>query len=116
MLDRAGSLAASDRLRQLSTVMIEPQLTRVLKRIEEMRNKNLMTYGTVAPHVRSIQINLDNAIVLDCQDSSRAGLIEVNTRQIVNRGVKEGSLKALLNKSPDGQWRVSRSITLNEGC
>ncbi|MWA02758.1 hypothetical protein F8568_020740 [Actinomadura sp. LD22] len=116
MLDRADSLPAESRRQQLATLMAEPQLSRVLKRIAVMKKQHLTTYGNVIVHVTSVQLTTNGATVLDCQDTRNAGLINSVTQKKVNRGVKEDSTKALLIKGRDGKWRVSKSITLGEGC
>lgn len=116
MLDRADSLPSDSREQQLAAVMAEPQLSRVLKRIAEMEKQNLTTYGNVIVHIKSVELTEDGATVLDCQDTSNAGLINSVTQKKVNRGVKEENSKALLVKGRDGKWRVSKSITLGKGC
>lgn len=116
MLDRADSLPADSRKQKLATVMAEPQLSRVLKRISVMKKQHLTTYGNVIVHLTSLQLTADGATILDCQDTRNAGLINSVTQKKVNRGVKEDNTKALLIKGNDGKWRVSKSITLGKGC
>ncbi|MWA04602.1 hypothetical protein F8568_030340 [Actinomadura sp. LD22] len=116
MLDRADSLPSDTRRQQLSTLMAEPQLSRVLKRIDEMKRQHLTTYGKVIPHVTSVEVDGNNATILDCQDTRNAGLINAATHKKVNRGIREDHTKALLVKGSDGNWRVSKSIELGEGC
>ncbi|TDC69850.1 hypothetical protein E1200_07105 [Actinomadura sp. GC306] len=116
MLDRADSLPAESRKAQLATVMVDPQLSRVLRRIDEMKRQNIATYGHVIVHVKSVQLTESGATVIDCQDSRGAGTMNSVTGKKINRGVQQGSTKALLVKGSDGQWRVSKSITVGEGC
>ncbi|MFG2016903.1 hypothetical protein [Actinomadura geliboluensis] len=116
MLDRADSLPAESRKRQLATVMTDPQLSRVLQRIDKMKSERLATYGHIIVHVQSVQLTPTGATVHDCQDSRNSGLLNSITRKKINRGVRQGNTKALLVKGSDGQWRVSKSITIGEGC
>lgn len=116
LLDRADSLPAGSRKQQLATVMAEPQLSRVLKRIADMKERHLATYGSVIVHVTNTELTASGATVLDCQDARNAGIVNTATQKKVNRGVKEDSTKALLIKGADGRWRVSKSISLGEGC
>lgn len=116
LLDRADSLPDYSRGQRLSALMAEPQLSRVLKRIEQLKNDHLTSYGQVIVHVKSIQLDGDEATLRDCQDSSSAGLENTDTHKKVSRGVKKGNTKALMVKGPDGNWRVSKYIVLGEGC
>ncbi|MEU5993868.1 hypothetical protein ABZ806_33265 [Spirillospora sp. NPDC047418] len=116
MLDRADSLPVEFRKRDLATVMVDPQLSRVLRRIEEMKKQHIATYGQVAVRIKSVQLTASGATVFDCQDSSNAGILHSITGKKINRGVREGNTKALLVKGSDGQWRVRKSITIGEGC
>ncbi|TMR04366.1 hypothetical protein ETD83_08380 [Actinomadura soli] len=116
MLERADSLPARSRERELATVMADPQLSRVLQRIDEMKRQHIATYGHIIVHVKSVQLTASGATVYDCQDSRGSGLLNSITRKKINRGVQQGNTKALLVKGSDGRWRVSKSITLGEGC
>ena len=116
VLDRADSLPESSRKQQLSALMIEPQLSRVLKRVEELQSKNLTSYGKVAVHITSVKVTGNDATLRDCQDSSNAGIMNKHTRKKINRGVKKGNTKAYLVKGTDGQWRVSKYVVYGEGC
>lgn len=116
MLDRADSLPAETRKRDLATVMVDPQLSRVLRRVEEMKRQHIATYGQVAVRIKSVHLTVSGATVFDCQDSGTAGILNSVTGKKINRGVREGNIKALLVKGADGQWRVRKSITIGEGC
>ncbi|MGI5206154.1 hypothetical protein ACQEU6_31860 [Spirillospora sp. CA-108201] len=116
MLDRADSLPAESRKRELAAVMVEPQLSRVLQRIDKMKSQHIATYGRIIVHVKGVQLTADGATVSDCQDSHGSGLLNSVTQKKINRGVRQGNTKALLVKGADGKWRVSKSITIGEGC
>ncbi|TDD87344.1 hypothetical protein E1293_08030 [Actinomadura darangshiensis] len=116
MLDRADSLPTESRKQELATVMVDPQLSRVLQRIDKMRSQHLTTYGRIIVHVKKVQFAGSGATIYDCQDSRDSGLLNSITGKKVNRGVPQGNTKALMVKSSDGQWRVSKSITIGEGC
>lgn len=116
MLERADSLPDESRKRQLATVMVDPQLSRVLRRVDEMKSQNIATYGHIVVHVKGVQIAESGATVYDCRDSRNSGLLNSATQKKINRGVQQEHAKALLVKGADGQWRVSKSTTLGEGC
>lgn len=116
MLDRADSLPVESRKQDLATVMVDPQLSRVLRRVDEMKSQNIATYGRIIVHVKRVQFTESGATVYDCQDSSGSGLLNSITGKKINRGVEQAHTKALLVKGADGRWRVSKSITVGEGC
>jgi len=116
LLDRADRLPASTRRQELSMYMADPQLSRVLNRIEELHADNLTAYGSTIVHVKNVLIDGDNATLHDCQDTRKAGLMKATTRKKINRGIKEEHIKALLIKGSDGRWRVRKSISLGQGC
>ncbi|MBO2465043.1 hypothetical protein [Actinomadura violacea] len=116
MLERADSLPAESRRQQLATVMADPQLSRVLQRIDAMKKHHIATYGHIIVHVKSVQLTASGATVHDCQDSRDSGLLNSVTQKKLIRGVRQGSKKALLVKDAYGQWRVSKSIAIGEGC
>ncbi|MBO2460333.1 hypothetical protein [Actinomadura violacea] len=116
MLDRAAALPDDSREQQLAAVMVDPQLSRVLKRVTEMKKQHLVTYGYVISHVTSVELTEAGATVLDCQDSRNAGVINTVTHKKVNRGIKDDNTKAMLIKASDGKWRVTKSISLEKGC
>lgn len=116
VLGRAGSLPEQNRKTELATVMVEPQLSHVVKHLDDLERRHLTTYGTVTVHVRSVQINENGATLYDCRDSREAGLVNSITHKKINRGIKEDHIKVLLTKGPDAKWRVSESFTLEKGC
>ncbi|MFI0354244.1 hypothetical protein [Actinomadura sp. 9N407] len=115
-LERADTLPEATRKRELSTYMVDPQLSRVLKVIEQHRDDHLATYGSVVIRIKDVQVDGSKATVRDCQDASRAGLLNTETRKKINRGFKERNTQALMEKGADGHWRVSKFIELGEGC
>ncbi|WP_141578762.1 hypothetical protein [Actinomadura sp. WMMA1423] len=115
-LDRADSLPDESRRQQLSALMVDPQLSRVLQRVEELRSKNLTSYGKVIVHITSVDVAGNDATLHDCQDSSRAGIMNRTTRKKIKRGVEKGRTKAYLIKGADEKWRISKYVVLGEGC
>jgi hypothetical protein len=115
-LDNADSLPTDIREQELSRFMSDPQLSRVLNRAKQLNAENLTSYGNSIPHVQSVHINGNKAILRDCLDASNAGLQNSRTQKKVNRGFREEGVKAHLSKGSDGQWRVVKIISLGEGC
>lgn len=115
-LDTADSLPEGTRKQELSRFMSDPQLSRVLNRVEELKAENLTSYGNSIPHVQSVHVDGNKAILHDCLDASNAGLQNSRTHKKVNRGLKEEGVKAYLSKGSDEQWRVVKIISLGEGC
>ncbi len=115
-LDTADSLPADIREQELSRYMSDPQLSRVINRVRQLKAEHLTSYGKSIPHVQSVQIDGNKAILHDCLDASNAGLQSSRTQKKVNRGLKKEGVKAHLSKGSDGQWRVVKIISLGEGC
>ncbi|WP_146087329.1 hypothetical protein [Thermomonospora echinospora] len=116
LLDRAHTLPAASRRQHLSTYMTDPQLSRVLDRIEKLRADGLVAYGTTVVHIKSVLIDGNDATVHDCQDTRNAGLMRADTHKKISRGVKEENIKSYMLKGADGRWRISKSVALGEGC
>lgn len=115
-LDTADSLPADIREQELSRYMSDPQLSRVINRVRQLKAEHLTSYGKSIPHVQSVQIHGNKAILHDCLDAGNAGLQSSRTQKKVNRGLKKEGVKAHLSKGSDGQWRVVKIISLGEGC
>ncbi len=96
--------------------MSDPQLSRVINRVRQLKAEHLTSYGKSIPHVQSVQIHGNKAILHDCLDAGNAGLQSSRTQKKVNRGLKKEGVKAHLSKGSDGQWRVVKIISLGEGC
>ncbi|WP_143220509.1 hypothetical protein [Actinomadura sp. CNU-125] len=116
ILDHADSLPVDSRKQQLAAHMTDPQLSRVLKQIEEMKTQGVTSYGKTVGYVKSVQVGDNEAVVLGCQDGSKSGLMKSHSHKKMNRGVKEEKVKAYLSKAADGRWRVSKMVSLGEGC
>ncbi|MBA9003055.1 hypothetical protein [Thermomonospora cellulosilytica] len=116
LLDRADTLPEGTRRQRLAQYLTDPQLSRILDRIKDLHAENLTSYGASVPHIKSVKVEGDKATVHDCQDSSNSGLMDATTQRKINRGVKEESIKALMQKHSDGRWRISKFVVLGEGC
>ncbi|MUN35371.1 hypothetical protein [Actinomadura litoris] len=115
LLDHVDSLPIAVRKQQLSQFMGEPQLSRVLGGIQKNQSENHASYGKIVTHIRSLEITGNSAILHDCQDSSRTGLLDVTSGKKINRGVKEERVKAHLSRD-SGRWIVTDIATLGQGC
>ncbi|GGU89744.1 hypothetical protein GCM10010182_00180 [Actinomadura cremea] len=116
ILDRADSLPANTRRRELAAYMTDPQLSRVLNRVKEMRKEGITAYGSTTGYVKSVHVDRNEAVLLGCQDGSRSGIMHSGTQKKINRGVPKEGVKAYLSKGPDGRWRISKMVSQGEGC
>ncbi len=96
--------------------MTDPQLTKVIDRIKEMKRKNLVAYGRVTTHIQSISLDGIDASLRDCQDSGNAGTMNTLTRKKINRGIQNENIKAYLSRGSDGRWRVTKAVSFGRGC
>jgi len=67
------------------------------------------TYGFVVPRIQSISVEGKTATVVDCQDSSKAGLARISDGHKLTVGVKRHLLTTTLVEGPTGTWKVSKS-------
>lgn len=116
ILNHADSLPESSRKQHLSDLMGEPQLSRVLRRIGQMKRDHITAYGSIVVHVKSIKIEGSDALLRDCQDTWNSGIMNIETKKRINRGVKQESIRTYLLKGDGGKWRVTKMVSLGEGC
>jgi hypothetical protein len=72
-------------------------------------------YGYSVPHVRSITVRGGVATILDCHDSSRAGIKDTRTGRKLNRGSATEDITVTM-RLVAGRWRVSDDLVGKGGC
>jgi len=72
-------------------------------------------YGTSTPHVRSITVNGAVATVVDCHDSSRAGVKDDASGKRLTRGSATEDITVTM-RLVNGRWRVSDIAVRTGGC
>jgi hypothetical protein len=96
----------------------QPYLGHVLAQIAAYRADDEVSWGYLVPHVTSVQVSGDQAIVRDCQDASNAWLVSSVTGQVIpgTTGYARTSLVAGLARGSDGRWRLTFLGHLTDPC
>ncbi len=97
-------------------VAAEPLLTRLIDGLQARIRAGYRQYGDVTPHVQVIEVHGGRASVLDCQDASRAGEVDIATGLPTNLGRARTPVAATLIQGSEGRWRVSDARYLDEEC
>jgi hypothetical protein len=100
----------------LGVVVAEPLLTRLIDGLQVRIRAGYRQYGDVIPHVRVIEVRGGRASVLDCQDASRAGEVDLATGLPTNLGRARTPIAATLIQGSERRWRVSDARYLDEDC
>lgn len=100
----------------LSEVAVDPLLTQLLDGYAAQTSRGLVEYGAVAPRPRVADLRSDRASIVDCQDASRAGQLDVESGQPRAVGSARTLVTAALRRAADGTWRVSEARYQDGTC
>jgi hypothetical protein len=100
----------------MAAIAAEPLLSLLLDGIAEQSRKGLVDYGTVVPHARVVQASADRASVVDCQDASKSGTLDLETGIVKTAGSARTPMTCVLTRGADGRWRVSEARLLDGTC
>lgn len=84
-------------------------LNHLLDGVRQMNEQGQEPYGEVIPRVKEVRVGGKRAEVIDCQDTSKAGMADRRTHQLIPGTLKANStanIKAELEQSSDGRWRL----------
>ncbi|HET7328271.1 MAG TPA: hypothetical protein VFJ14_13415 [Nocardioidaceae bacterium] len=97
---------AAEQLTLLTPVTTDPGLSQLISGIASERDKGRAFYGVDQPHVSKVAITGGHADLVDCQDSSSAGVESMKTGKKLTVGVAAHPVRTTLLKR-DGSWKVS---------
>jgi hypothetical protein len=102
----------------LAPYAAQPYLGRVLTQIAAYRADDEVSWGYLIPHITSVRISGDQAIVRDCQDASNAWLVSSVTGQVIpgTTGYARTYLIAGLARGSDGRWQLTFLGHLTDPC
>jgi len=102
----------------LAPYAAQPYLGHVLAQMAWFRAHDEVAWGYLVPHVTSVQITGDQAVVRDCQDASNAWLVSTVTGQVIpgTAGSARTYLVAVLVHSSDGRWRLTLLAHVGGSC
>jgi hypothetical protein len=102
--------------RSLSAVSVEPLLSHLVDGLAEQHAKGLAEYGAVVLHPTIVHAEPQRASIVDCQDASKSGTLEVATGAVRTVGAARTPLTAVMERGSDGRWRLSEARLLDGSC
>ena len=100
----------------LSTVAVEPLLSRLYDGYQEKYRAGVGEYGVVRPRPAVVGVRGGRASVVDCQDASMSGEIDTDTGMPRTVGRARTPVAATLVRGADGVWRLSDARYLDGSC
>ena len=100
----------------LAPVAADPLLSRVLAALAGRVQAGYRQFGEVRVHPRLVAAAPERASVLDCQDASRAGEMDLVTGLPAEVGAPRTPVAATLVRRADATWRVAEARYLPGGC
>jgi hypothetical protein len=102
----------------LAPYAAQPYLGHVLAQIAAYQANDEVSWGSLVPHVTSVQVSGNQAVVRDCQDASSAWLVSSATGRVIpgTTGYARTSLVAALARGSDGRWRLTFLGHLTDPC
>ena len=93
----------------LAPYAAQPYLGHVLAQMAWFRARGQVFWGTLIPHVTSVQITGSQAFVRDCQDVGNAWLVSTVTGEVIpgTVGSARTSLVATLARGGGERWRLT---------
>jgi hypothetical protein len=114
--DTLADLPPNRWLPELSTVAADPLLTQIYQGLHTQRQAGRRDYGTVMPRPTVVAVQAATATVLDCQDASRSGELDIDTGLPTTVGNARTPLAATLTLGTEGRWRLSQLRYLDSSC
>lgn len=100
----------------LAEVATDPQLSRSLAGIRQLRAQSRTIYGSVSERVSVVDVSGNKATLKDCQDASRSGQADATTGDPKTAGVERNPVTATLVRGADKGWRVSEILYPGGTC
>ena len=93
-------------------------ITAVTNALRDMHSKLQEPWGEVIVHVYSVKITATGATLRDCQDTSKGGMADSRTHQLIpgTRGGSAVNYTATLQRGADGRWRVAGLRNVGSPC
>jgi hypothetical protein len=93
----------------LAPYAAQPCLGHVLAQMAWFRARGLVSWGTLIPHVTSVQVTGSQAFARDCQDAGSAWLVSTVTGEVIRgtAGSARTALAATLARGGGERWRLT---------
>jgi hypothetical protein len=102
--------------RALARVAVDPLLTHVYEGLRAELASGSREYGMVVLHPTVVELRAGRALILDCQDASRSGVLDIATGLPRTVGDSHTPVAATLVRGRDGAWRLSEARYLPGPC
>lgn len=90
----------------MDSVAVDPQLKITLQGMRLAKERGVTSYGEVTSRISDVDIDGDEATVVDCQDASESGQADAESGEKKNVGVERNPVEALMHR--DGsRWKVA---------
>ncbi|MEW9532871.1 hypothetical protein [Microbispora sp. NPDC049125] len=96
-----------------------PYLDHLVDGIRRMAEQGREPYGEVIPRLKEVRVGGKRAEVTDCQDTSKAGMADRLTHKLIPGSIRDNStanIKAVLEQSTDGRWRLTGLSIREAAC
>lgn len=90
----------------MAEVAVNPQLKITLQGMRLAKERGVTSYGTVTSRITDVDIDGDEATVMDCQDASESGQADATSGEKKTVGVKRNPVEARLHRD-NGRWKVA---------
>lgn len=90
----------------MSEVAVDPQLELTLQGMLFQQESGRTSYGEVTSRVSNVEIDGDEAMVIDCQDASKSGQADIETGAKKTVGVERNPVETRMERH-DGSWKVA---------
>jgi hypothetical protein len=100
----------------LEPVSTEPLLSQLLDGLADQRREGIVDYGTVRLRPQIVRSDGRDASIVDCQDASRSGTLDVDSGVAESVGAPRRPVAAVLELGRDGRWRLSEARLLEGTC
>jgi hypothetical protein len=94
----------------VSKVAVNPIRKELLVATRKSAKDGLSVNGRTVLHIKSVKLNSGGktATLMDCQDDSHGGSVDVKTGRQVTTGIPHNLIRGTLTKGQDGRWRVKQ--------
>ena len=117
-IEQIARVPEADRKDRLAKVSVDPAMGNVLAQTAIFDKNGWDNYGTVyhRPYWGPPVDGEKNAIMGDCLDNSHAGRLDVKTQQKLTVGIPRSNVRGSFERLPDGEWRVTAVVFLDQPC
>lgn len=90
----------------MAEVAVDPQLKITLQGMRLAKERGVTSYGEVTSRISDVDIDGDEATVVDCQDASESGQADAESGEKKSVGVERNPVEARLHRD-NSRWKVA---------